>query len=261
MSTPALSFREYGERRDDVPLVLIHGLFGASGNWHGLARILSRSRYCLVPDLRNHGGSPWDARMDYPAMAGDIAALLRSRGIEQAHLLGHSMGGKAAMWLALEESSLVGSLIIVDIAPVAYPERFGTLIRALQALPLDEVQDRRDAQARLASSIPSEKLRGYLLTNLLPREGGGWRWRINLPVLARSMPEILGFPDAQGRQFPGPALFLYGARSDYLGADVLSVVRALFPLARLRAVPGAGHWVYSDQPDAFLAAVRSFLPR
>jgi esterase len=219
---------------------------------------LSGDRQVLVPDLRNHGDSPWDPRMDYPSMAGDLAALLRSNGIGRAHLVGHSMGGKVAMWLALRDPGLVASLLVEDIAPVTYPNRFATLIRALCDLPLDRIRDRRDAEARLGELIPGAALRGYLLTNLIPGEHG-WRWRINLPVLADSMAQIVGFPDAAGRQFPGPTLFLYGGRSDYMTGEALAAIRRLFPLARLRAIPGAGHWIHSQRPDDFLDAMRGFL--
>lgn len=259
MSPLNLALREYGAGQGGTPLLLVHGLFGLSANWHGIARRLGEERWVLVPDLRNHGRSPWDARMDYPAMAQDLAGVLRSRGIERAHLIGHSMGGKAVMWLASNEPELVASLVVADIAPVTYPARFGTLVRALMALPLDAIRDRADAQTRLAVSIPSAKVRGYLVTNLVPGEGGAWRWRINLPVIAAAMDDILGFPDAAGRQFPGPALFLYGGRSDYMGAEGLSVIRSLFPLARLRVIPEAGHWIYWDRPDDFIVAVRGFL--
>ena len=260
MSISHLNCREYGgERQGATPVVLIHGLFGASANWHGIAQRLAQERRVLVPDLRNHGDSPWTGQMDYPSMAGDLADLLADRSIERAHLVGHSMGGKAAMWLALGEPGGVGSLVVADIAPVRYESRHASLIDALAALPLAEIADRRDADRRLARSIPTAAVRGYLLQNLVHSEGGGWRWRVNLPVLAGSMDTILGFPDDAGRQFPGPALFVYGSRSDYVTGEGLPRIRELFPLARLRSIPNAGHWVYADQPESFTAAVAGFL--
>jgi esterase len=267
MAGVALRLREYGDASSArLPLVLIHGLFGSSANWHGIARRLAPERRVLVPDLRNHGESPWHPRLDYPAMAEDLTALLDGRGIARAHLVGHSMGGKSAMWLALTEPGRVGSLVVVDIAPVRYPSRHGALVAALSDLPLDQIQDRRDADARLAVSIGSAPVRAYLLQNLVhdwtdSGGAGGWRWRLNLPVLARSMETILGFPDGGERQFPGPVLFLYGSRSDYVTGDGLPRIRAQFPLARLRAIANAGHWVYADQPDAFVAAVAGFFDR
>jgi pimeloyl-ACP methyl ester carboxylesterase len=240
-------------------VLLIHGLFGSASNWHGVARRLAVGREVLVPDLRNHGDSPWGEPMDYPAMAADLTALLNAQEIPRAHLVGHSLGGKVAMWLALTEAERVGSLVVADMAPVTYGERFGRLISALMALPLGDLRGRGDADLRLARAIASPSVRGYLLRNLVQDKGGRWRWRLNLPVLARSLDAILGFPDPAGRQFPGPTLFLYGGRSDYLTGEALPRIRTLFPLARLRSIPEAGHWIYADQPEAFSAAVAGFL--
>lgn len=260
MADLALSHRTYGSGSPgSLPVVLIHGLFGSAANWHGVARRLASGRWVLVPDLRNHGQSPWAEPMGYPALAGDLVALLDVLGIARAHLVGHSMGGKAAMWLALTEPHRVGSLVVADSAPVTYRSTFGGLISALTELPLDQVHDRRDADLYLSRSVASAAVRGYLLQNLVQDGLGGWRWRLNLRVIADSLDTILGFPEAAGRQFPGPTLFLYGGRSDYLTGAALPRIRALFPLARLRAIPEAGHWVYADQPEAFSAAVSGFL--
>lgn len=260
MSALPLSLRAYGEAADGrLPVVLIHGLFGSASNWHGIARRLAERRRILVPDLRNHGDSPWDGVMDYPAMAADLVALLDAQGLDRAHLVGHSMGGKAAMWLALREPERVGSLVVADIAPIAYGERFEGLLRAMVDMPLEGLRDRRDADRRLGRTIASATLRGYLLMSLGQDREGRWRWRLNLSALADAMDAILGFPEAEGRQFPGPTLFLYGGRSNYLTGEALPRIRSLFPLARLRSVPDAGHWIYADQPDAFSAAVEGFL--
>lgn len=265
MSTVRLHHRHYGESNSAaLPVLLMHGLFGSSVNWHGIAKRLAGERRVLVPDLRNHGESPWDARMDYPAMAADLVALLDRLGIERAHLVGHSMGGKAAMWLALSQPERVGSLVVADIAPVTYPSRHGALVTALTALPLGQIEDRRTADGLLAETIHSAPVRGYLLQNLVhdrAKDGGQgrWRWRINLDALARSLDLLLGFPASGERQFPGPTAFIYGSRSDYVTAASLPRIRTLFPLARLRTIANAGHWVYADQPDAFVASVAGFL--
>ena len=264
IATLDLRLRHHGhDRPGRLPLVLVHGLFGSAANWHGIAARLAGERRILVPDLRNHGDSPWSERMDYPAMAADLAALLDREGIPRAHLVGHSMGGKAAMWLALSEPERVGSLAVADIAPVTYPSRHGELIDALHGLPLERIRDRREADAWLAREISSVAVRGYLLQNLVraPGPDGGrlWRWRLNLAVLAASMDAILDFPDSGDRSFPGPVLFVYGGRSGYVTGEGLPRIRQLFPLARLRSIPEAGHWVYADRPDAFAGAVAGFL--
>lgn len=254
--TLTLHVRERGaDGSARTPVLLIHGLFGSSANWQGIARRLGNDRRILMPDLRNHGSSPRDERMDYPSMAADLGRLLDEQGLERAHLVGHSMGGKAAMWLALTLPDRVASLVVADIAPVTYPARFEALLDSLLSLPLGEIRDRRDAHERLAPRIPQSPVRDYLLQNLTRERGGPWRWRVNLPVIAAAMHAILGFPDPGGRQFAGTTLFVYGGASGYLAAEHLPRIRELFPLARLRAIPDAGHWVYADQPDTFVAAV------
>jgi esterase len=169
------------------------------------------------------------------------------------------MGGKAAMWLALTEPERVRELVVADVAPVSYGHRFDAIVEALSGLDLPALSNRREADALLARTLPDPGLRGYLLQSLV-READGWRWRLDLSALAASMEEIPGFPDPGDRQYAGPALFVYGTESDYLQAGHLPRIRRLFPLARLRAIPGAGHWVYSDRPDAFVRALESVLP-
>lgn len=259
MDMPELFLRDYGDPgTSPTPVVLLHGLFGSSTNWHSIARRLAESRRVLVPDLRNHGRSARCEPMTYATMAEDLTALLESQGLEQAALVGHSMGGKAAMWLALTKPEQVQALVVADMAPVAYGHRLDGVIAALDTLDLAGLGSREEADAQLAAHLDNPGLRGYLLQNLV-KEGGAWHWRIDLPVLSAYMDELLGFPDATGRQFPGPVLFVYGTESDYVTGKQLPAIRKLFPLARLRAIPNAGHWVYSDQPDSFLRALKGFL--
>ncbi len=254
-----LSARTYtGGSGDGQPVLLLHGLLGSAVNWHGIARRLAEWRPILVPDLRNHGRSPRSDSMSYQAMADDLEALLDAERIEQAEIVGHSMGGKTAMWLALMRPDRVQALAVADISPVAYPSGFEGLLDALLELDLARIADRREADSLLARSISSSDLRAYLLQNLV-REAGVWKWRANLPVLKASRGEIIGFPDAEGRQYAGRALFLYGTESSYVTEAHLPAIRNLFPHARLRAVPAAGHWLYRDQPDAFIGALKGFL--
>jgi len=255
----SLNVREYGGPvAGEEAVLLLHGLFGSAINWHGIAKRLAVRHRVLVPDLRGHGRSPAGDGLSYRAMAADLIQLLDSRGIPRAVAIGHSIGGKAAMWLALSHPERVAALGIVDIAPVGYPDRHGALLAAMRALPLNQVRDRRTADALLTPAVPNPAVRGYLLQNLEPGPEG-WRWRIDLSALAASMADLRSFPDAGTAQFPGPALFVYGTESDYLSGAYLPRVRSLFPLARLRPVPGAGHWVYADEPEGFVAAIASIL--
>jgi esterase len=260
MSEPIrLHLREYGTARPGVaPVVLLHGLFGSSGNWHGIARILGQRHRVLVPDMRGHGRSPPGDGISYSAMVADLVRLLDDQAIPRARVVGHSMGGKAAMWLALTAPQRVTTLTVVDIAPVAYPDRHSALVAALCAIPLATLKGRREADARLVPVIPEVAVRGYLLQNL-EHSPDGWHWRFALGSIAAATDAIRGFPDPAGVQFPGPALFVYGTASDYLTGPHLGAVRALFPLARLRPVAGAGHWVHADQPAGFLTAIASAL--
>jgi esterase len=260
MAGVKLSVREYtASNASAPPIILLHGLLGSAVNWHGIARRLAESRPVLVPDLRNHGRSPRADDMSYPAMADDLAVLMDARGISLATVVGHSMGGKAAMWFSLTRPERVRSLVVADMAPASYPSGFERVLDPLLALDLGTLADRRDADGRLARALPDPQLRGYLLQNLV-REDNGWTWRANLPVLKAALETIADFPDPAGGQYAGPALFLYGTESDYVTQSRLPAIRDLFPHARLRAVPGAGHWLYSDQPNAFLGALRDFLP-
>jgi pimeloyl-ACP methyl ester carboxylesterase len=254
-----LHYREYGNYGDQHPtLVFLHGLFGSSTNWHSLARGLADRFHVLVPDLRNHGRSPHDEDISYAALARDVAQLIDEQGLESALLIGHSMGGKAAMWLALERPERVTGLVVVDIAPVTYPNRFGVIYEALHAVDQAPVGSRGEADAILAGYLDEAGLRQFLLQNL-HQVAGGWGWRMNLPALTRGMAEIVGFPTHEGPAYPGPTLFIHGEQSDYLQPEARPVIRRLFPRARLQGVPGAGHWVYAEQPQAFSALLNEFL--
>jgi pimeloyl-ACP methyl ester carboxylesterase len=259
MSSPAieLHYRQFGEP-DATPLMLLHGLFGSSANWLGIARQLQDRYRLILPDLRNHGRSPHATPMDYPAMAGDILALLERLELPFCHLVGHSMGGKVGMWLALTRAERVGRLVVADVAPVSYAHRFETIFGGLQAIDLARLPDRRTADRQLAEFVESHQVRAYLLQNLIKRDRT-WAWRFNLPLLEREIATLAGFPELQGRSFPGDALFLYGGNSSYVQADAFAAIRAGFPFARLRALAGAGHWVYADQPEAFIQNLERFL--
>ncbi len=258
-----LYYREYGDP-GATPLVFLHGLFGSAANWGGVARRFEASHRVILPDLRNHGRSPHAAAMSYPAMAADLAGLLGRLGVGPAVLVGHSMGGKVAMWLALEAGERVAGLVAVDIAPVRYVDHvshFEAILAALASVDTDALGDRQEADALLARSLPGPLLRGFLLQNLV-HGAGGWRWRIDLGAIRDSIGRLLDFPPvAPGRQYLGPVQFVYGAESDYVSPESERAIHELFPFARLRGVAGAGHWVYAQRPDELAQALQSFLGR
>lgn len=250
-----LTYRQYGE---GSPMVILHGLFGSAANWGGHAKAFAAHRRVLVPDLRNHGGSPHADTMDYVAMAGDVEALLDRLGLDAVALLGHSLGGKVAMQFALHHPERVERLIVADIAPRAYSGNQDAVIAALEAVDLSRVDSRKAADRQLAAHIAAEPLRAFLLTNLV-RGADGYRWRINLAAIIAGLPGIYAFPDPRGRRYEGPALFISGANSGYVGDADQGPIRTLFPAARFARIAGAGHWLHAERPVEFRQAVQDFL--
>ena len=241
------------------PLLILPGLFGSKRNWSSVARQLAEQWRVITVDLRNHGESPWDDVHDYPAMAGDVAQLIGAQGLQPAAVLGHSMGGKAAMVLALTRPELVSRLIVVDIAPARSTANTRAVLQAMQDVPLAEVTTRSEAKAAMAEAVPSAGVRDFLALNLTSSPEG-LRWGINLEALANSFDNILGFPAfPAGMTFAKPTLFLGGGRSPYIQPEHHAEIRRLFPHASIESIPDAGHWVHADAPQAFLEQVTAFL--
>ena len=238
------------------PLLIAHGLFGSARNWGVIARRLSDRREVLAVDMRNHGDSPRFPTQSYADMAADLAGVIATHG-GRADVLGHSMGGKAAMMLALTEGAMVNRLVVADIAPVAYSHDQTRHITALRALDLSGLTSRAEADARLAAAVTDPALRAFFLQSL-DLKATPPRWRINLDVLEAEMPKIIGWPQVAGR-FDGPTLFLSGALSHYVLPDYRDAIRTLFPAARFAKLPGAGHWLHAEKPRAFEETVRVFL--
>lgn len=254
-----LYFRAFGEDRASLPVLLLHGLLGSLVNWQRIARALAETHRVIVPDLRNHGRSPHDPDVSYETMAADVLELLDDLSIEQVIVVGHSMGGKTAMVLALQHPRRVERLAVVDIAPIAYSGSLALLLDALLALPLQQIENRAHADALLAKSVTDKAVRDHMLQNL-QRTENGWRWRNNLSALRDGLDAISGFPAYSSLQpYTGKCCFIKGERSDYIEEQTLPRIRELFPLAELVEIPGAGHWVYAEQPQAFLDALEEFL--
>jgi esterase len=240
------------------PVLILHGLYGNQGNWAPQARLLAQDYDVYVLDARNHGQSPWADTMLMSEMAADVAETMQALGLASAHVVGHSMGGKTAMWLALTQPEKVRSLVVVDIAPVAYRKVGDPVLSALQQLPLREVQSRSDADAKLSVSIAEKGVRDFLLTNLLRGDDGSWRWRFNLPVLVQYFDQIIDWPEGLGT-YSGRTLFIKGERSNYILPEHQMHSLAQFPQAQLKVVQGAGHWVHSEKLEAVVRLIRTFL--
>ncbi len=245
-----------GNRADAPPLLIAHGLFGSARNWRAIARRLGKEREVITVDMRNHGESPRAGSQSYEEMAADLAEVIAAHG-GRADVLGHSMGGKAAMALALARPEMVRRLIVADIAPVAYEhaDTHRDLIAAMQALDPAAFTTRAEADAALARHVADPAIRAFLLQSL---DLGAGRWRLNLPVLARELETITGWPDIRA-VFEGPALFIAGGNSDYILPEHRATIRRLFPRARLVKIPGAGHWLHAEKPREFSETVRLFL--
>ncbi len=251
---------EYRSQGEGTPLLVLHGLFGSGSNWGRQAARLAADGYqVILADLRNHGRSPHHADLHYPTMAADVLALLDRLRLDSALVLGHSMGGKVAMTLALEHGHRVRGLIVADVAPVTYEgDSHESLIEALQSVDLAALASRQAAFDQLAERIPEAGIRHFLLTNLEQRDGA-WQWRVPLQRLRDGLPILRGFPAVADRNYPGPTLFLHGGDSDYLRAEHTSEVRKLFPDSHIVSLPECGHWLHVEDPDGFHAAVKQFL--
>jgi esterase len=250
-----LHYKSHGQ---GTPLILLHGLFGGSDNWHGIATRLADQFHVVVPDLRNHGQSPHSDEMNYSVMAADVAELLATLGWPSAAVLGHSMGGKAAMQLALTRPELVQKLIVADMSPRAYTPLHNEIIAALTALDVASFTSRTEIEEALAGPIPSLNLRRFLLKNLGRTADGTFEWKINLSGLARGYPNLRAAVTGP-QSYTGPTLFIRGSKSEYLRATGEPSIPELFPQASITTLEGAGHWLHADNPEAFTRLVNDFL--
>ncbi|SEO49898.1 Pimeloyl-ACP methyl ester carboxylesterase [Salinihabitans flavidus] len=251
-----LNLIDYGGDGAHPPLLIVHGLYGSARNWGAVAKRMADGRRVVAVDMRNHGESPWKDTQSYEDMAADLDEVLDRLG-GKWDVLGHSMGGKAAMVLALTRPARVNRLIVADIAPVAYGHTQGHFIDAMQSVDLSAVEKRSDAMDQLAPHVDDPTLRSFFTQSLDLKQK---KWRLNLDVLKAEMPKILGFPEIKG-QYDGPVLFLTGAESDYVTPDHRPAIKALFPRARFLRINGAGHWLHAEKPREFIATLRAWLER
>ena len=241
------------------PMAILHGLFGSARNWTRLTKRFAADRRVLAFDLRNHGSSPWAPGMGYEIMAEDVAHALDARRLSGVDLVGHSMGGKVAMTLALTQPRLVTRMIVADIAPVSYFHHYDDLIDPILALPLERLESRAQAEQLLRQNIPEDQLRAFLLQNLA-RGSEGWYWRVNWQAIQRDMEWLTGFIDLpQDWRIEVPTLFLRGDRSDYIGETEVEVIGDHFDAAEIVTVTDAGHWLHAEQPRRFIELVFDFL--
>jgi esterase len=247
-----LAFEALG---DGPPVVVLHGLFGSSRDWRGVARALSAQHRVLCVDLRNHGRLPWTDSIGHAGMAADVRALIDSEGLVRPIVIGHSMGGKTAMTLALDSPESAGRLIVGDIAPVSYADRLTPYVEAMQSINPRTTADRAEARRQLSAKIPDAAAVGFMLHNLTVRDDH-FDWRLNLPAIGAAVPALCAFPPTPtSRRFDGPALLIAGSMSDHVSPSERAAFAKLFAQPQFTQVEGAGRWVHADRTAEFLNAL------
>ncbi len=243
------------------PVLLLHGVLGSARNWQRAGQLLAMGWRVSALDLRNHGGSPHHPRMGYPAMAGDVLSWMDTHSHGRVHLVGHSMGGKVAMYLACRYPERVVSLTVVDIAPRAYPPRWKREFELMQRMPVSQFSRRLEAEEWLEKDITDWAFRKFLVSNLERNPEGGFSWIVNLDTLHSALPSLFVQVPEDGWRYDGPVLYLRGGRSRFVEDSDEPMIRRFFPFARLQTIADAGHNVHFDQPEAFLEAVSDHLRR
>ena len=241
-------------------LICLHGLFGSGENLGAINRSLG-NEFCVHSlDLRNHGRSPHSPAMNYSLMADDILRYMDDQKLQNAILLGHSMGGKVAMALALKAPGRVSALVVIDIAPVTYHHRrkHDRVLEGLSSINLQALQNRNDADIQLAKYVTEKPVRQFLLKNLYRKKDGAFGWRVNLDPIIENYPEILA-GQRTSRPFQKKTLFIKGGASDYILPEHQDDVLKLFPQAQVRVVAGAGHWVHAEKPELVARTIQRFL--
>ena len=247
-----LNYMTFGDEKSP-PVMIVHGLYGSGRNWGVIAKRLSDQFFVITVDLRNHGDSPWLDTHNYHVMADDLVEVINSLNIKP-NIIGHSMGGKAAMVLALKRPNLVRNLIIADIAPVKYEHDQSQFIEAMQKVDLSKVEKRSDATLALSKFLEDKSLQNFFTQSL---DIKAKRWKLNLKVLRSEMAEILSFPKIES-EFSGHSLFLKGEKSDYIKSEHRKLIKSLFTKARFATFKEAGHWLHAEKPREFESAARLF---
>ncbi len=241
------------------PLLLLHGLFGSAANWRSIARAFAPSHQVHALDLRNHGASPWAETMGYAEMADDLRDYIVRQRLQRSSVMGHSMGGKAAMALALADPGLIDRLVVVDIAPIAYADTLTPFAEAMRSVDVVAAASRTEVQRRLQSLLPDPSVAPFLVQNLVMRNDH-FDWRINLAVITASMAGLGSFPaELRGLRFDRPVAVIAGENSNYVPADAAAAFAPMFPRVSVERIAGAGHWVHADRPAEFADALRRAL--
>lgn len=250
-----LNYRKIGSGE---PVIIMHGLFGSADNWLTIARELEADYELYLLDLRNHGDSPKSEEWNYEVMAKDLKDFIEEHQLKNPAILGHSMGGKVAMFFATQYPELVSKLMVADIAPRYYPIHHHTILKGLNAIPIDSLKSRKEAEDILGEYVKDMGTRQFLLKSLGRASGGGFEWKINLPVITKQI-ENVGEALPEGAQFDKSTLFVRGANSDYINEDDSAEIKEIFTNSTLVTIKDAGHWLHAEQPEVFTSIFKEFL--
>lgn len=264
-----LFFRKLGS---GPPMIIIHGLYGSSDNWLSIGKALSRSYTVYLVDQRNHGQSPHDEVHDYPSMRDDLIEFMDRHELRKATIIGHSMGGKTAVFLSESHPERIDALVVIDIAPTAYGaeasgnqvETHKRIMDAMLEVDFKKAASREDVDEQLAKNIDSPRIRSFLLKNIVRNQDKSLQWKLNVPALRENLEEVLGGLDPKkyrgGEEIAGfPVLFIRGEKSDYISDDDILVIQQIYPMARVTTLPDAGHWLHVEQPALLIKTIRYFL--
>jgi esterase len=252
-----LNYKKVGE--GSQPMVILHGVFGSLDNWATVSKSIADAGYAVyLLDQRNHGRSPHSDEFTYEAMAADLAEFITDHALENPILVGHSMGGKTVMQYAEQYPDTYDKLVVVDIGPKSYPPHHESLIQGLNALPLDKIEDRQQADKLFSTYEPNLGVRQFLLKNLYRTKADTFDWRFNLSVLTELQANV-GSEIPKLRTVTEPTLFIRGALSGYVKERDWQGIQDRFPQAELVTIPKASHWVHAEQPKLFVEALIKFL--
>lgn len=250
-----LNYKVSGEGH---PIIILHGFLGSLDNWQSLAKELSAQYKVFLIDLRNHGKSEHAEHHNYMLMENDVLEFMNEQNISSAHILGHSMGGKAAMFFAVQNPERVDKLIVVDIGPKYYPQHHQTILSALNSVDLMKISSRQEVESHLMAQLNDSGIVQWLTKNLKRESGESFSWKFNLTGLTKEV-ENIGEALREDAYFSNPVLFIRGGKSPYISDEDIDLITSVFPFAKLATIPQAGHWVHAEQPEEFLATVLSFL--
>ncbi len=249
-----LNFKEFGQGE---PIIILHGLFGTLDNWQTVAKRLAEKYWVFIVDQRNHGKSPHHPDFNYEILAEDLYHFMDEKWIHQAHIIGHSMGGKTAMQFAMNYPDMVDKLIVVDIGPKGYKGGHQTIFEAMLSLNIDSLISRKEAEEHLNSYIKEKDVVQFLLKNINRKKEGGFKWKMNLDSLYKNYESILA---PIGKKIVDvETLFINGALSNYIQEEDKPFINTIFKNSKFTTIEKAGHWVHAEQPMEMIKVIHSFL--